>query len=102
MPSLTALQCKLSIKIFIDNTSCFRNEELHLLKLFIESFDQSSSMFVGLQPTVIASRASHLLLERSVMTTKIQRIVDAHRPLTSMLEVFITDVAWTGANPLLS
>ena len=34
---------------------------------------------VGLQPTVIASRAPHLLLEQSVMT-KIRRIVDAHRP----------------------
>ena len=32
---------------------------------------------VGLQPTVIASRAPHLLLEQSV---KIQRIVDVHRP----------------------
>ena len=35
--------------------------------------------FVGLQPTVIASRAPHLLLEQSVMT-KIRRIVDVHRP----------------------
>ena len=34
---------------------------------------------VGLQPTVIASRAPHLLLEQSVM---IQRIVDVHRPST--------------------
>ena len=32
---------------------------------------------VGLQPTVIASRAPHLLLEQSVM---IRRIVDVHRP----------------------
>ena len=35
--------------------------------------------FVGLQPTVIASRAPHLLLEQSVMT-KIRRILDVHRP----------------------
>ena len=34
---------------------------------------------VGLQATVIASRAPHLLLEQSVMT--IQRIVNVHRPL---------------------
>ena len=34
---------------------------------------------VGFQPTVIASRAPHLLLEQSVMT-KIQRIVDVRRP----------------------
>ena len=34
---------------------------------------------VGLQPTVITSRAPHLLLEQSVMT-KIQKIVDVHRP----------------------
>ena len=39
--------------------------------------------FVGLQPTVIASRAPHLLLEQSVMTLKIQRIVDVHRPSSS-------------------
>ena len=32
---------------------------------------------VGLQPTVIASRTLHLLLEQSVM---IQRIVDVRRP----------------------
>ena len=38
-------------------------------------------MVVGLQPTVIASRAPHLLLEQSVMT--IQRIVDVHRPSRS-------------------
>ena len=37
----------------------------------------SIATFVGLQPTVIASRAPHLLLEQSV---KIQRIVDVHRP----------------------
>ena len=33
--------------------------------------------FVGLQPTVIASRAPHLLLEQSV---KIRTIVDVRRP----------------------
>ena len=33
---------------------------------------------VGLQPTVIASRAPYLLLEQSVMT--IERIVDVRRP----------------------
>ena len=36
-----------------------------------------SRIFVGLQPTVIASRAPHLLLEQSVM---IQKIVDVRRP----------------------
>ena len=41
-----------------------------------------TSLIVGLQPTVIASRAPHLLLEQSVMT--IQRIVDVHRPSTSL------------------
>ena len=35
--------------------------------------------FVGLQPTVIASRAPHLLPEQSVMK-KIRKIVDVHRP----------------------
>ena len=38
--------------------------------------------FVGLQPTVIASRASPPLLEQSSST--IQRIVDARRPSTSI------------------
>ena len=38
-------------------------------------------MLVGLQPTVIASRAPHLLLEQSVM---IQRIVDVHRPSSAV------------------
>ena len=37
---------------------------------------------VGLQPTVIASRAPHLLLEQSVM---IRRIVDVHRPSNAPL-----------------
>ena len=40
----------------------------------------SSAPVVGLQPTVIASRAPHLLLEQSV---KIRRIVDVHRPSTA-------------------
>ena len=35
---------------------------------------------VGLQPTVNASRAPHLLPEQSVLTVKIQRIVDVRRP----------------------
>ena len=38
---------------------------------------------VGLQPTVIASRAPHLLLEQSVM---IQKIVDVHRPSSAASE----------------
>ena len=40
-----------------------------------------TSQVVGLQPTVIASRASPPLLEQS--SSKIQRIVDARRPSTS-------------------
>ena len=50
------------------------------------SCDLVGSKFVGLQPTVIASRAPHLLLEQSVMIQakrKIQRIVDVHRPSSS-------------------
>ena len=61
---------------------------LHLLESGIREIKRSPdtmkaaailvcSGFVGLQPTVIASRAPHLLLEQSV---KIQRIVDVHRP----------------------
>ena len=37
---------------------------------------------VGLQPTVIASRAPHLLIEQ-----RIQRIVDVHRPSTARWRV---------------
>ena len=44
--------------------------------------------FVGLQPTVIASRAPHLLLEQSV---KIQRIVDVRRPSTSRMKISDTE-----------
>ena len=40
-------------------------------------FNRGRVRVVGLQPTVIASRAPHLLLEQSV---KIQKIVDVRRP----------------------
>ena len=49
-----------------------------------------ATLVVCLQPTVIASRAPHLLLEQSVMTIqrmKIQRIVDVHRPSTTLDKV---------------
>ena len=48
------------------------------------------TLFVGLQPTVIASRAPHLLLEQSVMTTKIRRIWNRGRasPVKTLLDLF--------------
>ena len=58
---------------------------------------QAYKMVVGLQPTVIASRAPHLvLLEQSVL---IQKIVDVHRPSNAMVAVVIQFVLTGDARP---
>ena len=60
----------------------------------LDNVERSASL-VGLQPTVIASRAPHLLLEQSVMTSTstststIRRIVDVHRPSTRAVQLSI-------------
>ena len=56
------------------------------------SFSEQAQL-VGLQPTVIASRAPHLLLEQSVM---IQRIVDVHRPSKLSKQIAISEIRATG------